>query len=165
MKKSVYMNDDGGTGKMKKVILTLSVLGLIALMGCISEPPTPPPVVIQRPADLAAESIFNSYITDPTGQSRPVIVGIVRNIGESPSVGNRAVTLIATSIVNGAPITEQLASSVITNLPPGGTFQITGNLPQSLNPTTQYTLSVSPGDINASNDTFILNSATVQRYY
>ncbi len=151
---------------MKKIILTLVILDLLSLMSCISEPPTPPPVIIQRPADLTAESIFNSYVTDPTtGQSRPVIVGIVRNVGESSSVGNRTVTLIATTIVNGAPITEQLASSAITNLSPGGTFQIIGNPPQSLNPTTQYILSLSPGDNNTSNDTFILNSSAVQRYY
>ncbi len=150
---------------MKKIILALGVLSLAGLMSCISEPPTPPPVVIQRPADLAAESIFNSYVTDPTtGQSRPVIVGIVRNVGESPSVGSRAVTLIATTVVNGVPVTEQLASSAITNLSPGGTFQIIGNPPQSLNPTTQYTLSISPGDSNATNDTYVLSSATVQRY-
>lgn len=140
---------------MKKIILALGVLSLVGLMSCISEPPTPPPVVIQRPADLAAESIFNSYVTDPTtGQSRPVIVGIVRNVGELSSVGDRAVTLIATTVVNGVPVTEQLASSTIMNLSPGGTFQIIGNPPQSLNPTTQYTLSVSPGDSNATNDTF-----------
>ncbi len=150
---------------MKKIILALGVLSLAGLMSCVSEPPTPPPVVIQRPADLAAESIFNSYVTDPTtGQSRPVIVGIVRNVGESPFVGSRAVTLIATTVVNGVPVTEQLASSAITNLSPGGTFQIIGNPPQSLNPTTQYTLSISPGDSNATNDTYVLNSATVQRY-
>lgn len=151
---------------MKKIILTLVILDLLSLMSCISEPPTPPPVIIQRPADLAAESIFNSYVTDPTtGQSRPVIVGIVRNVGESSSVGNRTVTFIDTTIVNSAPITEQLASSVITNLSPGGTFQIIGNPPQSLNSTTQYILSVSPGDNNTPNDTFILNSSAVQRYY
>jgi hypothetical protein len=154
-----------GINKMKKIILALGVLSLAGLMSCVSEPPTPPPVVIQRPADLAAESIFNSYVTDPTtGQSRPVIVGIVRNVGESPSVGSRAVTLIATTVVNGVTVTEQLASSAITNLSPGGTFQIIGNPPQSLNPTTQYTLSISPGDSNATNDTYVLNSATVQRY-
>jgi hypothetical protein len=156
---------NGGINKMKKIILALGVLSLAGLMSCVSEPPTPPPVVIQRPADLAAESIFNSYVTDPTtGQSRPVIVGIVRNVGESPSVGSRAVTLIATTVVNGVTVTEQLASSAITNLSPGGTFQIIGNPPQSLNPTTQYTLSISPGDSNATNDTYVLNSATVQRY-
>jgi hypothetical protein len=155
---------NGGINKMKKIILALGVLSLAGLMSCVSEPPTPP-VVIQRPADLAAESIFNSYVTDPTtSQSRPVIVGIVRNVGESPSVGSRAVTLIATTVVNGVPVTEQLASSAITNLSPGGTFQIIGNPPQSLNPTTQYTLSISPGDSNATNDTYVLNSATVQRY-
>jgi hypothetical protein len=115
-------------------------------------------VVLQRPADLAAESIFNSYITDPTtGQSRPVIVGIVRNVGEIPSTAGRAVVLIATTTVNGAPVTEQLASSVVPSLPPGATFQIIGNLPQSLNPTTQYTLSISPGDNNPANNTFILS--------
>ena len=115
-------------------------------------------MVLQRPADLAAESIFNSYITDPTtGQSRPVIVGIVRNVGEIPSTAGRAVVLIATTTVNGAPVTEQLASSVVPSLPPGATFQIIGNLPQSLNPTTQYTLSISPGDNNPANNTFILS--------
>jgi len=149
---------------MKKIILTLGVLSFATLMGCMYEP-TPPPVVIQRPADLAAESIFNSVYTDPTtGQSRSVIVGIVRNVGESPSVGNRTVVLIATTIVNGAPVTEHLASSGVQSLPPGATFQIIGNLPQSLNPTTQYTLAVSPGDNNPANDIFILNASSPPRY-
>lgn len=139
----------------KKIISALGVLSLVGFISCISEPPMRP-LVIQRPADLATESIFNSYVTDPTtGQSRPVIVGIVRNVGESFSVGDRAVTLIATTIVNGVPVTEQLASSTITNLSLGGTFQIIGNPPQSLNPTTQYTLSIrSPRGSNATNDTF-----------
>jgi hypothetical protein len=149
---------------MKKIILTLCVLSLVSLIGCIYQPPTPPPVVIQRQADLAAESIFNSFITDPNGQSRPVIVGIVRNVGEIPSPGGRTVILIATTIVNGAPITEQLASSVVPSLLPRATFQIIGNLPQSFNPTTQYTLSISPGDDNPDNDTFVLSPTAPPRY-
>src|ERR1700758_4205503 len=149
---------------MKKLILTLGILGLVGLIGCVAEPPTPPPVVIQRPADLAAESIFNSFITDPNGQSRPVIVGIVRNIGETPASGGRTVTLIATTTVNGVPVTEQLASSYTPDIPPGATFQIIGNLPQSLNPTTQYTLAISPGDNNPENDTFVLHSSSPPRY-
>jgi hypothetical protein len=150
---------------MKKIILlTLGVLSFATLMGCMYEP-TPPPVVIQRPADLAAESIFNSVYTDPTtGKSRPVIVGIVRNVGGTPSSADRTVKLIATTTVNGNPITEELANSVVPSLSPGATFQIIGNLPQSLNPTTQYTLAVSPGDNNPANDIFILNASSPPRY-
>jgi hypothetical protein len=153
--------------KMKKIILTLGVLSFATLMGCIYQPPPPPPAVIPPPssADLAAENIFNSFITDPTtGQSRPVIVGVIRNVGESPSPGGRPVILIARTIVNGAPVTEQLASTVVPSLAPGATFQIIGNPPQSLNPTTQYILSVSPGDDNPANDTFVLTPPSPPRY-
>src|ERR1700751_5420536 len=101
--------------KMKKIILALGVLGFATLMSCIYQPPPPPPAVIPpRLADLAAENIFNSFITDPTtGQSRPVLVGIIRNVGESPSAGGRTVILVATTIINGAPVTEQIASGVV----------------------------------------------------
>lgn len=161
----VYRKDKMEKKDMKNIILVLGVLSFATLMGCIYQPPTPPPVVIQRPADLAAESIFNSVYTDPaTGQSRPIIVGIVRNVGETPSPAGRTVVLIATTTVNGVPVTEQLASSDVPRLSPGATFQIIGNLPQSLNPTTQYTLSISPGDSNPANDTFVLSPPSPPRY-
>jgi len=160
-----YQIDKMGKRDMKKVILTISVLSLLGIISCVYQPPTPPPVVIQRPADLAAESIFNSVYTDPTtGQSRPVIVGIVRNVGETASLPGRSVVLVATTTVNGVPVTEHLASSDVPSLPSGATFQIIGNLPQSLNPTTQYTLSVSPGDNNPANDTFVMNPSSPPRY-
>lgn len=150
---------------MKKIILILGTLGFAGLMGCMYEP-TPPAVnMIQKPADLAAESISISVYTDPTtGKSRPVIVGIVRNVGETRSSANRTVKLIATTTVNGNPITEELANSVVPSLSPGDAFQIIGNPPQSHNPTTQYTLSVSPGDNNPANDLFILNPSSPPRY-